>query len=538
MPSHIPFVLFLRKLAQQLFFTVILGLRFVLVVMLWFIFFPYVTVWTWRFYFVLGENMYVKLPSSSTHIATNSWNSAWWINDRPRPARAQVLYSLHDNNTNVMSGEQNNNMLKYKNAFDHAKSYPAWRTLSSDIFTGQIIAATIILIFLGIFMLREWIMQNVRPDVFDEDDLPDQMADEEPIGMNLDDPQRQEVVEVPPNADNGEIAPVLDSTHTIVENPSPSTYLESELRRPRGVNSASEKDIEGHSRLTRRRRLNSFPGEDDISASKKKIIINRKDQSGRRSRNLKGREIRKVSSESDIFGARTMDSLAIETEGFEFTFSVGSKDMEDGSTSGSSDPPRRPPLPLINLSSAGSGEDNQQTFLFLTPSDPGTPITLEPRESLASSGLSTYQSPEQLEAGPSTPERSTYSNNDDSIQYGDVTLEFMGANSGDDPRDASSDIYDAEVTIEDVEDENLIVEEESEESDIEDMDPDELNDLRQVDEDVRAQEDVDREQNAELDMFPGDMEEELDILNGWDGVLEGCYKLLRLPWFSFLLTDP
>ena len=49
--------------------------------------------------------------------------------------------------------------------------YPVWRSLSSDIFTGQIIASLIVLAFLGIFLLREWILQNARPGVFEDDEV-------------------------------------------------------------------------------------------------------------------------------------------------------------------------------------------------------------------------------------------------------------------------------------------------------------------------------------------------------------------------------
>lgn len=38
--------------------------------------------------------------------------------------------------------------------------------VSSDIFTGQIIASLIIILFLAVFLLREWIVQNARPGVF------------------------------------------------------------------------------------------------------------------------------------------------------------------------------------------------------------------------------------------------------------------------------------------------------------------------------------------------------------------------------------
>ena len=46
-----------------------------------------------------------------------------------------------------------------------------WQTLSSDIFAGQIIASLIVLIFVAVFLLREWISQNARPGVFEEDEI-------------------------------------------------------------------------------------------------------------------------------------------------------------------------------------------------------------------------------------------------------------------------------------------------------------------------------------------------------------------------------
>ncbi|KAI6110799.1 hypothetical protein EV401DRAFT_1868684, partial [Pisolithus croceorrhizus] len=48
---------------------------------------------------------------------------------------------------------------------------PFWQSLSADIFAGQIIASLIVLTFVAVFLLREWISQNARPGVFEEEDL-------------------------------------------------------------------------------------------------------------------------------------------------------------------------------------------------------------------------------------------------------------------------------------------------------------------------------------------------------------------------------
>lgn len=51
-------------------------------------------------------------------------------------------------------------------------NHPVWIALSSDIFTGQIIASLIVVTFVAIFLLREWISQNARPGVFEGEEIP------------------------------------------------------------------------------------------------------------------------------------------------------------------------------------------------------------------------------------------------------------------------------------------------------------------------------------------------------------------------------
>lgn len=50
-------------------------------------------------------------------------------------------------------------------------SHPVWLALSADIFAGQIIASLIVLTFVAVFLLREWISQNARPGVFEDEEL-------------------------------------------------------------------------------------------------------------------------------------------------------------------------------------------------------------------------------------------------------------------------------------------------------------------------------------------------------------------------------
>ena len=61
-------------------------------------------------------------------------------------------------------------------------AHPLWVSLSADIFTGQMIASLIVLTFVAVFLLREWISQNARPGVFEEEEvLPDEPPAIEPL---------------------------------------------------------------------------------------------------------------------------------------------------------------------------------------------------------------------------------------------------------------------------------------------------------------------------------------------------------------------
>lgn len=59
-------------------------------------------------------------------------------------------------------------------------SYPVIRAVSSDIVSGQIIASLIVLAFVAIFLLREWISQNARPGIFEEEEMPPVEQDQAP----------------------------------------------------------------------------------------------------------------------------------------------------------------------------------------------------------------------------------------------------------------------------------------------------------------------------------------------------------------------
>ena len=61
MPSTLPPFLLCRRLAQQALFAVLFGLRAILVGTVWLAVLPWITIWTWRVYFTMGESTSVTL---------------------------------------------------------------------------------------------------------------------------------------------------------------------------------------------------------------------------------------------------------------------------------------------------------------------------------------------------------------------------------------------------------------------------------------------------------------------------------------------
>lgn len=88
--------------------------------------------------------------------------SAWWISDRPRPFLNETVAL---NGTASINGTSSTT----PPGSPWSYSYPTIARLPSDILAGQIITAILVLAFVTIFLLREWIAQHARPGVFEED---------------------------------------------------------------------------------------------------------------------------------------------------------------------------------------------------------------------------------------------------------------------------------------------------------------------------------------------------------------------------------
>ncbi len=108
------------------------------------------------------RRIFIRFPQYSCLAS-----SAWYISDRTPPHDSgDIINPFYYNVQNDSSRPPS------KTVLGDISNHPVWIALSSDIFTGQIIASMIVVIFVAIFLLREWISQNARPGVFDGEEMP------------------------------------------------------------------------------------------------------------------------------------------------------------------------------------------------------------------------------------------------------------------------------------------------------------------------------------------------------------------------------
>ncbi|KAH9935970.1 uncharacterized protein BXZ73DRAFT_76777 [Epithele typhae] len=164
MPERLPIYLILREVPRQVASAVLFILRTALVATVWLAALPYATIWTWRTYFALGNMI------------------AWWISALPQPepitdfyGRPVVANTTANTTTNGTANSTEAVSLEQLVAAQEPVAsslfaHPLYRSISSDIFSGQVIASFIVLTCVAVFLLREWINQNARPGIFDERD--------------------------------------------------------------------------------------------------------------------------------------------------------------------------------------------------------------------------------------------------------------------------------------------------------------------------------------------------------------------------------
>ncbi|KAF9087141.1 hypothetical protein BGX23_008327 [Mortierella sp. AD031] len=157
MPDTIPYWILAKRVIDTLAKGIKLILRAILVASIWLVILPYFTIWIWRLYFWVGDwfafsanglsvpNVYLQ---NATEAATNATEKL-----AAGGKAAEELGSF-------------TRLVQQTIPPEHK-----WlSTLILDCFEGQVVSAVVVVVFVAIFLLREWVLQN--------QDIDDQLAED------------------------------------------------------------------------------------------------------------------------------------------------------------------------------------------------------------------------------------------------------------------------------------------------------------------------------------------------------------------------
>ncbi|EFI27420.1 RING finger membrane protein [Coprinopsis cinerea okayama7 len=336
---------------------------------------------------------------------------AWWISNLPRPSQTNSTSLFHKVRLEPLPPPAQNGTF-----IERVTSHPAWASISADIFTGQIIAALIVLTFISIFLLREWISQNARPGLFDDDEL--EADDQVP---NVAPPPVQDPAFPPPPRDPPEIEgfPEADLAHRQQQAMRAMDALRLQMnQRPQSTSAATQDGFSDHDNDGAIHRWKGKEREDGGESSKRPRTMewDEKELLERMNRPEYKRRVRMVgrlAAKRRLKAARAMDkkrdlsSSLPELEGgksFDFTFKPPTSSGEDKPTWLSE--PSTPSEPLAL--SSGSSPSSPTVFppVQLQPPTHDIPFSLRSPKSESSAPAPTSStSGESSTNVPRSPQR-------------------------------------------------------------------------------------------------------------------------------------
>ncbi|CAO3563375.1 unnamed protein product [Mortierella alpina] len=147
MPDILPAWILARKAVDILAVGVRVLLRALLVATIWLVLLPYSTVWIWRLYFWVGDWFAFSANGLSVPVLTPANTTAVSKNE------TEILQSY----------EQMDSLTR----FVQRTIAPEYSWLSKfvlDCFDGHVISAVVVVVFVAVFLLREWVLQNQDPE--------------------------------------------------------------------------------------------------------------------------------------------------------------------------------------------------------------------------------------------------------------------------------------------------------------------------------------------------------------------------------------
>ncbi|KAG0367360.1 hypothetical protein BC939DRAFT_443427 [Gamsiella multidivaricata] len=161
MPEAIPKRVLIGRAVEKLSKAVQLVLRGIIVIWVLLVMLPYFTIWIWRLYFWIGETFAFR----ANGLETPMWNSTTFFASRHNLTLTRP--STTAGNERAVDGIT----VLFLQAL--APEHQWISKFILDCFEGQIIISVVVVVFMAIFLLREWVRQNRDGDL---------------IGMPMDDP--------------------------------------------------------------------------------------------------------------------------------------------------------------------------------------------------------------------------------------------------------------------------------------------------------------------------------------------------------------
>ncbi|KAG0280310.1 hypothetical protein BGZ95_010589 [Linnemannia exigua] len=159
MPDNIPYWILAKRVIDTLAKGIKLILRAVLVASIWLIILPYFTIWIWRLYFWVGD----WFAFSANGLAVPNM----YIQNATAAAATNATENL------AASGKATEELSSFTRLVQQTipPEHKWLSTLILDCFEGQVVSAVVVVVFVAIFLLREWVLQN--------QDIDDQFAEEQ-----------------------------------------------------------------------------------------------------------------------------------------------------------------------------------------------------------------------------------------------------------------------------------------------------------------------------------------------------------------------
>ncbi|KAF9098672.1 hypothetical protein BGX27_000753 [Mortierella sp. AM989] len=154
MPETIPRRVLIGRAVENIVKVIQLILRGILVALIWFVMLPYFTIWIWRLYFWIGESFAFRLNGLETPL----WNSTSFF-----ALKQNITATALEPATTTGTGRARDGIPQI--LFQSVAPEYQWISIFIvDCFEGQVISSVVVVVFVAVFLLREWVMQNQREE--------------------------------------------------------------------------------------------------------------------------------------------------------------------------------------------------------------------------------------------------------------------------------------------------------------------------------------------------------------------------------------